>query len=148
MKPRIGTISEGTLDPYDLVQAGIDELHRLRQPGPRLHQSVRRNPHHPFWAEQGTEVWQEVCDDLDGLAYLHLPYTYFGSSPCNASDIGFFVDWESLNEDVREGEVLKVDDLSEVPVKHTGLVLHVNDHGNASLYEFNKGKSKVHWEVV
>lgn len=34
-----------------------------------------------------------------------------------------------------EFEGLKVNDLSEVPAGYKGLVLHINDHGNVSLYK-------------
>jgi hypothetical protein len=43
---------------------------------------------------------------------------------------------------------LKVSDLSEVPPGHTGEVLLVNDHGNMSLYNCNRGGHREVWGVV
>jgi hypothetical protein len=39
-------------------------------------------------------------------------------------------------------------DLSEVPTAYTGEVLHVNDHGNMSLYAYSRGRGREIWAIV
>jgi len=43
---------------------------------------------------------------------------------------------------------LKVSDTSEVPADYSGEVLHVNDHGNATLYAASAGALTEIWSVV
>lgn len=43
---------------------------------------------------------------------------------------------------------LRVSDLSEVPDDYTGEVLHVNDHGNMTLYACTDGECSEVWSVV
>jgi len=43
---------------------------------------------------------------------------------------------------------LKVDDLSEVADDYTGEVLHVNDHGNCTLYASESGELKEIWAIA
>jgi hypothetical protein len=53
-------------------------------------------------------------------------------------------------EAYRAGEYdgLAVDDLSEVPDDYDGEVLHINDHGNATLYACSEGALKEIASVV
>ena len=41
--------------------------------------------------------------------------------------------------------MLRVNDTSEVPRGYTGEVLHVNDHGNTTLYTASRGKLTEVW---
>lgn len=88
----------------------------------------------------------EVLETLfDALQTFAPPYVYFGAHPGDGSDYGYWVS-EGLED---EFDGLKVSDLSEVPDDHEGEVLHVNDHGNVSLYVADgKGGLSEVWAVV
>lgn len=82
---------------------------------------------------------------MDALSCYALPYFYFGAHPGDGADFGFW-----LSEELEETfDGLKVADLSEVPNTYWGEVLHVNDHGNVSLYSCELGgKLTEVWAVV
>lgn len=91
-----------------------------------------------FDAEELTETLNEFCPQ----------YTYFGSHEGDGADIGVWVSWDSLEDDARFGEVLKIDDTSEIPADYRGYALHVNDHGNATLYNVTDAGNEEVWAVV
>lgn len=72
-----------------------------------------------------------------------LPYFFFGTDEEN--EYGFWLNPGELRESF---DGLKVDDLSEVPKGYTGEVLHVNDHGNMTLYYYSRGKGRETWAIV
>lgn len=81
------------------------------------------------------EITQELFDILNEYCP---PYTYFGSHPGDGADYGVWVS-DSIEDDVRYGEIAKVEDLSELDemlseCKIPKNVLLVNDHGNMTLY--------------
>ena len=54
-----------------------------------------------------------------------------------------YIDQVLSEREDREYEGLVVSDLSEVPFTYTGEVLHVNDHGNVTIYSVRSyGKFK------
>ena len=69
---------------------------------------------------------------------------YFGSHPGDGADFGYWLS-ECFAEDF---DGLKVNDLAEVPTGHSGEVLHVNDHGNMSLYAYSRGRGREVWSIV
>lgn len=73
-----------------------------------------------------------------------MPYFYFGSHVDDGSDFGFWLS-EFM---IEEFEGLKVEDTSQVSDSYTGEVLHVNDHGNITLYNAKKGKLTEVWSLV
>lgn len=148
-----GSISTGTLRTADLVDAFAGELADLDAD----------NAHAALLAE--CDAWQEfdednedsdavdshasLGDDLvaelgDALNEFAPPYGYFGAHSGDGADFGFWLS-ESFAEDF---DGLKVDDTSEVPADYSGEVLHVNDHGNATLYVADAGKLNEVWAVV
>jgi hypothetical protein len=96
------------------------------------------------------EYWdsEEASLDLESLfdrLNEYAPeYGYFGAHPGDGSDYGF---WLSENFEY-DFEGLKVDDTSEVPKGYNGEVLHVNDHGNMTLYQAKRGKLTEVWGLV
>lgn len=92
--------------------------------------------------EEGAEyVLNELSDALQSFAP---PYAYFGSHPGDGADFGYW-----LTEDL-DGcfDGLRVDDTSEVPADYDGEVLHVNDHGNMTLYVASQGNLTEVWGLV
>ncbi|MFA6270921.1 MAG: hypothetical protein WC657_06985 [Candidatus Paceibacterota bacterium] len=95
--------------------------------------------------EQGDGILEDLFDALD----LFSPdYCSFGASEGDGACFGWWISSDSLEDDCRYGEVLKVSDLAEVAEDYTGTVLLVNDHGNETLYSFTNGESREVWSVV
>lgn len=126
-KARFGTVSHGTLKTDDLIGTFADELRAVRGAIPKgLYKHLR------MWQEGSKEIDPaELVNDLtDALNECAPPYGYFGAHEGDGSDFGFWLrsDWE-------EGfDGLRVSDTSEVPADYNGEVIHVNDHGNVTLY--------------
>src|ERR1039458_1517376 len=71
---------------------------------------------------------------------------YFGSHPGDGCDYGYWLSEDYIEEQFNG---LRVNDLSEVPMGFVGLVMLTNDHGNTSLYRYNRNHSyTVLWELV
>lgn len=154
----IGSVSHGTLRSEDLIDSFIYEL-RQQTPCHREHRKLireveariaaherlsRRTPEMEsyFDSEDASEDVQELCDALDSYAPSGF---YFGTHPGDGSDFGF---WLS-HYFIEEFDGLRVDDTSEVPRSYRGEVLHVNDHGNVTLYvAMRGGKLREVWAVV
>lgn len=68
------------------------------------------------------------------------PYCYFGAHEGDGADYGVWISYDSLKEDVHNGEVMQVRDLSELDEVLTesgfipSMVVIENDHGNVTLY--------------
>lgn len=142
-RPRIGSISAGTLKASDLIPAFSDELRRIRGALPlEIYKGVRALPSDADGSEDASELVDELIAALNGHA---LPYTYFGTHPGDGADFGFWPEIDIAREDE---DVRKVSDTSEVPADYSGYVLHVNDHGNATLYVSACGGLSEVWAVV
>lgn len=144
-KASFGSISHGTMRPEDLIPAFAHELRRLRGALPgKLYNAIRAMDACALDADR-----EEFADDIlnDLFEYLNEyapPCGYFGSHPGDGADYGFW-----LHEDFQtDFDGLQVSDTSEVPRDYTGEVLHVNDHGNCTLYVARKGKLTEVWAVV
>jgi len=148
MKSRLlslGSISEGTLRTEDLLEAIASELSPLRLS--RAHRKLvneagRIDPE----SDEAGDLLQELCDAAE--SYLP-PYAYLAMHKHDGACFGVWASVDSLEEDAASGEVLKVSDLSEVPAGYVGYLLHVNDHGNATLYTRHRnGRLSEHWAIV
>lgn len=144
-----GSISEGTLDPEDLAGAFGSALEDLyRQSGEKMPPHVKKliTESEEADADDLPDINEELMQELEHFAP---PYGYFGTHPGDAADFGFWLSSDSLTDAIHDGDLLQVDDLSEVPEDYEGEVLHVNDHGNTSLYAADgKGNFKEIWAVV
>ena len=148
----IGSISEGTMRECDLIPSFLwaaDDLslsRQERQSVNRIRKASNVDEEADYWAGENASWDLETLFDILGN---HTPdYCYFGSHPGDGSDYGVWISQESIDEAVYCKDVLPVSDLSEVPAGFSGTVYHVNDHGNASLYAYARGKSRELWAVV
>ena len=151
-----GTVSHGTLRTEDLLDSFARELEWQVQRNADYFQSddVRR-------AERDrllSLVWdarecEPDSEDADYLANESLPdelqafapaYSYFGAHCGDGSDFGFWLSDDALED----FDGLRVADTSEVPADYSGEVLHVNDHGNMTLYACAAGQLVKVWGVV
>ena len=139
------TFSEGTLQPADIAEALMPYAKRyLSQATVNDLQSVIDG-----------EVAGEDFDDSLYNAFFELeghipPYCLIGSHPGDGACLGVWPDVGLALVDVRDGDLLQVSDTGDIPPDHVGLVLHVNDHGNVTLWEQVPGDSELveHWAVV
>jgi hypothetical protein len=152
----IGSISSGTLRTEDLLDTFAFELEHLVQRNADewcsdagrarrdayvalVRDAREANPD----TEEGAELVTELEDALDEFAP---PYAYFGAHEGNGSDFGFWLSDGALED----FDGLRVSDLSEVPRKYSGEVLHINERGNMTLYVHSpySGKLIEVWAIV
>lgn len=146
-----GSVSEGTLRSEDLLSRFARELDSL------LHLQVtrfKRARYRKLIREADSmlargdinseESASEVVDDLmNALGDFAPPYGYFGTSEGDGASFGFWV------SDLDSFDGLRVDDTGDVPHDYQGEVMHVNDHGNMTLYVANgRGKLREVWGLV
>jgi hypothetical protein len=148
---KLGSVSHATMRNEDLIPRFMDalqDLHNelathgkdelecvsLSQRITDLLAQVEKNQTTPnyYKTEESDYDLQDLWDLLNEFAP---PYTYFGAHEGDGADYGFWPSYDTLEEDSRYGEVLKVSDLSEIPDDATGYVALVSDHGNLTLYE-------------
>lgn len=138
-KITFGTISHGTLRDEDLLEAFSYELEDLIQ---RSEWTGNRNNRDLLikLVGEAREIDPDdnlaseiIAEMMDALNNEFAPsFTYFGAIEGDGSDFGFWPDINSLEMAVQDGEVLKVNDLSDVPDDYAGNVMLVNDHGNVT----------------
>lgn len=146
-----GSVSEGTLCSEDLLSSFASELDSLlRQQVTRF----KRAPYRKLIREADSmlargdvdseESASELVDDLmNALGDFAPPYGYFGTSEGDGASFGFWV------SDLDSFDGLRVDDMGDVPHDYQGEVMHVNDHGNMTLYVANgRGKLREVWGLV
>jgi len=150
-KVYLGTVIHGTMREEDLIPAFLDELERLDPKRAssywdEIPEEALEDPENDWWdSDEASWMLEELFDVLNEFAP---PYVYFGANEGDGSDYGFWIDRYALQEAIENGEVLRVEDLSEVPADYEGLVLHENDHGNLTLYECASGNFVEIWSVV
>ena len=151
-KVRLGTVIHGTMREEDLIPAFLNELEMLDPDRAasyleKIPAGALEDPENDWWGS-GKALW--MLDELfDVLNEYAPPYCYFGALEGDGSDYGFWIDRNSLREAIAEGEVIHVEDLSEVPEDYEGLVLEENDHGNLTLWKFSPQKDPEElWSVV
>lgn len=156
--PPLGTVSEGTMRSEDLIPAFLDVLQEydgetydaIMAEFPLLSDGIDADD----WDSADPEELGELTDRLfDLLGELAPPYAYFGASVGDGSDYGYWPSLDVLEDDARFGDVLKVSDTSEVTPATVGpdtqYVMHVNDHGNVTLYAVERAITlREVWSVV
>lgn len=150
MNATFGSISSGTMRNEDLIPDFAWHLAQYaKAAAPHL---GAINPDHialcdeadaieDFDSDDACELVNELSDALNEYAPA---YGYFGAHPGDGADYGFWIS-ESFEEDF---DGLKVSDTSEVPEDYCGEVLHINDHGNITLYSCDNGKLTEVWSLV
>lgn len=147
--PPLGSVSEGTLRPEDLIPAYLDvlatyaaETHdRIRDEYSAVLAIIEEDDDDlgddPTGYEQAGYLMERLEDALSEIAG---PYSYFGSSEGDGASIGFWPDIDQLEEDARhEEDVLKITDAPPA------YLMSVSDHGNVTLYAV---EVREIWSVV
>lgn len=146
----MGSISSGTMRHEDLIPDFVWELEHLAKAHNRkdhlnmckgIRQSMEKEG---YYESEDADI--DLNEDLfNALNEYAAPYFYFGSHPGDGADYGFWLG--EIEEYDFNG--LKVSDLSEVPKDYAGEILHINDHGNMTLYSKAKTqKPREIWAVV
>lgn len=149
----IGSVSSGTMREEDLIPRFMDALEELNPDKAKALMSEYAPMLERLDTDQLTEEDFEECSYLlnevlfDALNAEAPAYFYFGSHPGDGADYGFWLG-EDTAQEVRDNGGLVVSDTSEVPEDFDGEVLHVNDHGNCTLYSAQSGKLTEIWSVV
>ncbi len=162
----IGTVSHGTLRTCDLLSAFADELEDCVQVNAAAWCSdegrVKRDAYCTLIGDARdclTDDSDDVTDEdaaadivnelSDALQDFAPDYVTFGAHPGDGSDFGFWV-IDDLQQQAQDDGTLIVSDLSEVPSDFAGgLILHTNDHGNATLYAQDfTGERRELWACV
>ena len=148
----IGSISSGTLRTEDLLSSFAFELEDLVQRnasawwrpfGRQLRDAYMSLIGAAREVDPDSEAALDVVEELaDALAAFAPPYCYFGAHADDAAAYGFWL------SDMDDFDGLRVADTSEVPKGYSGDVLHVNDHGNITLYRASRGKLSEVWSIV
>jgi hypothetical protein len=140
-KASFGSISSGTMRPGDLIPVFADELRTLRGTLPRdIYKDLRQ-----WHRDAGSDLADELLASLFSALEEFAPaYGYFGAHEGDGSDYGFWLGSDAM----QDFDGLRVEDLSEVPKDYCGEVLHVNDHGNMTLYVGRRGHLIEVWAVV
>jgi hypothetical protein len=151
-----GTVSHATMRNEDLLDSFADELeyHVQRNAEEWCSDQGRKERDaymtligeareiEDYDSEEASEIVTELFDNLNAFAP---PYAYFGATEGDGSDYGFWLSPDSLSYCF---DGLKVSDTSEVPQEYSGEVLHVNDHGNMTLYVADRGNLTEVWGIV
>ncbi len=148
----LGSISHGTLRAEDLLEAFANELddllwHQSRRFPRREYRALIRAAYRMLRAPELPDDAGDLVNELqDALSEFAPPYCYFGAHEGDGSDFGFWMAADSLS-DAFDG--IRVSDTGEVPRDYRGEVLHVNDHGNITLYVARpRGKLREVWAIV
>jgi hypothetical protein len=157
---QIGTLSEGTLKPEDLISAFLWDLKRIRLTRAER-QIVQRIAARDNMGVYETLDDSEASDDLEELTAIienHLPdYAYFGTLEGDGAHFGIWPAIEQAKEDAQGNPRTIVtndgpDDDGGFPAvpKSRGLThfLRVNDHGNCTLYRRAGTRWIEVWAVV
>ncbi len=95
------------------------------------------------------ESYEDVNEMIDHLNEFAPPYLTFGTHEGDGADFGWWPMVEALDEDARYGDVLKVNDLSEIPENYEGDIMLVSDHGNVTYgYHVEGGQFHEVWSCA
>ena len=145
-KIQFGPVSSDTLKTEHLMPVFVNELLNIdpdNQFGNYLwaKYSELEEGDDDYWkSEEADFDLSELIDELNDVC--DIPYVYFGSSEGDGACFGYFVNRESVMDDVRYGELVKVSDLDIVKSDFTGLVLLETKNYDCSLYHFENGVPK------
>ena len=148
----IGSISHGTLRAQDLAQAIHDALMSTgdRKDSDLIMRELLEVANGDDESESACEI---VSDGIDALQDYCPAFCYAGMHQGDGSDLGIWPDFDALESAVAEGDVVKIDDVSDLDslaiseLNGANMAMVVNDHGNVTLYELHVAARSV-WACV
>ena len=155
---QLGSISTGTLRTEDLLPAFIEAIERLGGTLPSDLECVNHMEYtalpsydHVGVIDDSIDFWQseEAAWDMEALTtvleYLCPPFVYFGTLEGDGADFGFWPDTERLQEELRYNGRPMLGDSEYTYLDDEGLLVHVNDHGNISVFD---QQGNLLWDCV
>lgn len=144
----IGSFSSGTMNDSEVGEALVDQLRHLRLS--KAHrQLVREWDREQQNPEGDLETVHTLLEELWDAAQDYCPpWCHAGAHEGDGADFGVWVMHDAMEQAVRDGELLKVNDLAAVPKGYTGEVMVVNDHGNVSYGRCVRGRFYSNWDIV
>jgi hypothetical protein len=166
----IGSVQSGSLRNQDLIPSFLWEANRLhltkdeRKEVRHIEKAVNKvsngqyGDSDAYWTDE-VSAWhlEALFEILDAHS---LPYFHFGAHEGDGSDFGWWLS-SCIEEEFADASSnfakcdgaklpsnIKVSELADVPKGFTGEVLHVNDHGNTTLYSFSRGRAREIWSLV
>jgi len=142
----LGTVSHGTMRTEDLIPVFLNTLRSFDSENQLFDEWKHEiRDIEDGWIERDPVNADAMLDDLfESLNEWCPPYCYFGSHEGDGSDYGCWLDHDSLERAVDDGDVTKVDSGDSWPCFPE--ILDVNDHGNITLYCWDGDECK-HIEV-
>lgn len=158
----LGSVSSGTMRDDDLIPSFLYEARRLRMT--REDRKTINDLAREYDAKSGAEDddsaedVSEITSELFDILDRYCPdYCYFGAHPGDGADYGVWV-VEDLFYDTRQGsydglvmrgnDCPSLEDLREARSSNYSHFLHVNDHGNATLYRRASNRWIEVWSCV
>ena len=151
----IGTVSEGTLRPEDLIPVFEDVLGEANGLTPHGIRTAFFNE-----SDSDLEYLDTLFDELNNQAP---PFAYFGAHPDDGADYGFWIDHECLDEAIHSqrsqnitwicfenpDRLLSKYNADALYLQDHGVWVEVNDHGNVTLFTNDNGEpAEVIWAIV
>lgn len=148
---QLGTVIEGTLKTEELLEAFADELGKVggrwKNADGELIAIANR------WLEDRNFVWDgewdkdeatEIVQTLENVLNEYAPpFVYFGAHPGDGAAFGWWVDFDSMEEAIRNGE--ETDDSETRFLPDDNVLVHTNDHGNVTVMDMQRN---VLWAAV
>jgi hypothetical protein len=159
----IGSISSGTMREVDLIPSYLDAADSIRLTAAERKQvqGIRKEfdglpLDDADWTDEQQEQVGYMLEELSDILSSHTPdFCYFGSHPGDGADYGV---WPVLDEDMEDNGVFRSSfnpgdsgageerqRAFEAGASHW---LHVNDHGNATLYRRAGNRWIEVWSIV
>lgn len=129
----IGSISHGTLRPQDLSSAILD-VWPEEEKGTKLHKELQDISRSEMCAEE------IISDAIDTLQEYAPAFCYVGMHEGDGSDLGVWPDFDAIDWAEREGDLVKISDLSELDGREDvpEYAALITDHGNVTIYKLKR----------
>lgn len=136
-----------SIDLLDALACQLNKVHLTRQERMKVIKALRLVKDYDRYVDDAyDEKYTELYYELMYIADKYCaPYTYYGSSEGDGACIGVWISTASIEEDICEKDLLKIDN---VPKLYSGLAIDINDHGSMTLYQYINGRSREIWAVV
>ena len=104
------------------------------------------------WPENLTsDDLTEIVDEISRYIEDHHipPYCYLGNHEGDGACFGCWPDIDCVNMAIDDKEIIKVNDLNEIPSEYNGDYAFVNCHGNMTCgHAINGETTKTYWDCV
>jgi hypothetical protein len=139
-QPNLGTVIEGTLRTEDLMLSLVAELAYMDSESnlvARIETKINE-----MSDDELSDYWtsEDASFDLDDLftelnKLCEIPYVYFGANEGNGSDFGWWIDFEAIDEDEQNGNLVKLNSFEDVDKNRCNIL--VNENNTLTLHGYS-----------